>query len=375
MEASLVRELNEEDIQQLKDLWLDALIDSRENVLEARKRNVKAEKNTTDEGDVKFMARYAKQGGLFSNALTGAEWIKYNHSMTTGVDAGLRISDHSILVECEKGDYTYKLVIYDNQFDDSPINGVYGIGKNLYNEDISNFDAKLIGEFITNLEEQRYDNKQTLERILRYYSRNVGYVLGRYNSKSGRFNKYGHKVSRNAKGSRQKTNGAGVSRGVGKTQINSDIRFSLRSNVEETKDLVAVHNLSEENLLKSLKLGGLPMPSIAIIKAKNGHNNFGDISLVFDKSTIGPKLSKYNKVFTSDAYTPTYPQIDYKIDSEVVEKGVDEVERLIKSKGYSKDDFGYLSSISGDNFRYGNTDEVANKTALKVGKFNLLVTC
>ena len=88
---------------------------------------------------------------------------------------------------------------------------------------------------------------------------------------------------------------------------NPDIRFSLRENVEETKDLIAVHNLSEENLLKSLKLGGLPMPSIAIIKAKNGHNNFGDISLVFDKSTIDPKLSRYNKVFTSDAYTPTYP--------------------------------------------------------------------
>lgn len=147
---------------------------------------------------------------------------------------------------------------------------------------------------------------------------------------------------------------------------NSDIRFSLSESVEETKDLVAVHNLSEEKLLKSLKLGGLPMPSIAIIKAKTGHKNFGDISIVFDKSTIDPKLSKYNKVFTSDAYTPTYPHIDYKIDSEVVEKGVDEVERLIKSKGYGKDDFGYLSSIDGDIFRYGNTEEVANKTALKV---------
>lgn len=40
--------------------------------------------------------------------------------------------------------------------------------------------------------------------------------------------------------------------------------FSLKESVEETKDLIAVHNLFEEKLLKSLNLGGLPMPSIAV---------------------------------------------------------------------------------------------------------------
>lgn len=326
-EAEFLRDFDTDELEELKSQWTSALFDARENVLQAKSKEAKeskAQKNTTGEGDVKQQARYAKQGGLFSIALTGAEWIKYNHSMTTEIDAGLRISDHSVLVECEKGDYTYKLVIYDKRLEDSPINGVYGIGKNLYNEDISNFDAKLIGEFITNLEEQKYDNKQTLERILRYYSRNVGYVLGRYNSKSGRFNKFGHKVSGNTKGSRQKTNGAGVYQRVGKTQINSDdvkrqnrdsligtlnrsersyfanskirnendkvnpddnedTKFSLRSNVEETKDLVAVHNMQIGELEKSLDLGGLPMPSIAIIKAKSGHSEYGDVSLVFNK--------------------------------------------------------------------------------------------
>ena len=143
-------------------------------------------------------------------------------------------------------------------------------------------------------------------------------------------------------------------------------KFSLRESVEETKDLVAVHNLSEEKLLKSLQLGGLPMPSIAIIRAKEGHENFGTISLVFGKETIDPQFFRSNKVFSGDAWTPTYPRVGYKIDENVVEKGVDEVERLIKSKGFGKDDFGYLSSISEDSFKYGNTDEVANKTALKV---------
>ena len=52
LEAEFVRGLDAEDIQQLKDLWLVALIDSRENVVQARKRTTEATKNTTDEGDV-----------------------------------------------------------------------------------------------------------------------------------------------------------------------------------------------------------------------------------------------------------------------------------------------------------------------------------
>ena len=86
---------------------------------------------------------------------------------------------------------------------------------------------------------------------------------------------------------------------------NTQKKFSLRENVEETKDLVAVHNLSAEKLLKSLNLGGLPMPSIAIMKAKDGHNQFGDISLVFRKDTIDPEADKTNKVYSGDAWTPT----------------------------------------------------------------------
>ena len=94
---------------------------------------------------------------------------------------------------------------------------------------------------------------------------------------------------------------------------NPDINFSLKKPVEETKDLIAVHNLWEEKLLKSLNLGGLPMPSIAIVKAQEGHNNFGNISLVFRKETINP-TDRRNKVYSGDGYTPTYPHIEYKLN-------------------------------------------------------------
>ena len=105
-----------------------------------------------------------------------------------------------------------------------------------------------------------------------------------------------------------------------KPTANADIRFSLSSNVESTKDLVAVHNMRVSELEKSLALGGLPMPSIAIIKAQSGHSEYGDVSLVFKKTAIDPQLSKDNKVYGGDAWTPTYPTIEYKANEKVAEK-------------------------------------------------------
>ena len=58
------------------------------------------------------------------------------------------------------------------------------------------------------------------------------------------------------------------------------VKFSLSAPVEETKELVAVHNMQSSELLKTLDLGGLPMPSIAIIKAQSGHSEYGDVSLL-----------------------------------------------------------------------------------------------
>lgn len=79
--------------------------------------------------------------------------------------------------------------------------------------------------------------------------------------------------------------------------------------------LIAVHNLTENDLLNAFDLGGFPMPSIAITKADIGHTDFGDISLVFGKETINPKKRK-NKVYSGDAWTPTFPTINYKLNED-----------------------------------------------------------
>lgn len=109
---------------------------------------------------------------------------------------------------------------------------------------------------------------------------------------------------------------------------NPDIRFSLKKSVEETKDLIAVHNVFESKLREALKLGGLPSPSIAITKKDFSHNKFGEISLIFRKETISP-TDRRNKVYGGDAYTPTRQQIDYKINDKALNKLADRVKNLV----------------------------------------------
>ena len=89
----------------------------------------------------------------------------------------------------------------------------------------------------------------------------------------------------------------------------SENRFSLKEPIEETKDLIAVHNLTGEKLRKLLDLQGIPMPSIAITKSDATAEDFGEISLVFRKDAIDP-ADERNKVYDADAWTPMFPMLD-----------------------------------------------------------------
>ena len=129
-----------------------------------------------------------------------------------------------------------------------------------------------------------------------------------------------------------------------------DMRFSMRENVEETRDLVAVHNISAEKLLKSFELGGLPMPSIAVVRAREGFNQFAEISMVFDKSTIDPELLKSNVVFGSDAWTPTFPKVDYMVNEKVLDNIRNKINSLVPKN--IQNDLGglHLDKTNAENF-------------------------
>ena len=132
------------------------------------------------------------------------------------------------------------------------------------------------------------------------------------------------------------------------TERDSTIRYALTidgetvsGTVEETNDLVALHNLTEEKLLKVLDLGGFPMPSIAVTKPSLAHDNFGDITVVFGKETIDPRRDSRNRVFSRDAWTPTTPRVEYKLN----EKRAEEINSKINSliRGSDAELFGYLA--------------------------------
>ena len=92
-------------------------------------------------------------------------------------------------------------------------------------------------------------------------------------------------------------------------------RFSLDEPVEETETLVAMHNMTEEKLRRTLDIGAWPSPSIAVVKAKEGHANYGEYSAIFPRGTIDPQADSRNKVYGGDAWTPTH-------DNALVESGV-----------------------------------------------------
>lgn len=110
-------------------------------------------------------------------------------------------------------------------------------------------------------------------------------------------------------------------------------RFSLSSPVEETGELLAIHNMKPDDLARSLELGGFPMPSIAIVKANQGHEKYGDISLVFNKETINPR-EKANAVYGGDAWTPTFPKIEYKVNENVQRRVRELYYKIAREHGY-----------------------------------------
>ena len=146
---------------------------------------------------------------------------------------------------------------------------------------------------------------------------------------------------------------------------NNETKFSLDIPIEETKELVAIHNTTESKLLSALELGGLPSPSIAIIKAQNisANNEFGDISLVFDKKTIDPQESNANKVYSSDAYTPISVKAEHKLNEKKAWDLYSKINNLVKQKLAYKPN---ASLFHPDNFKdqvdsAGSIAELVNK--------------
>lgn len=81
-------------------------------------------------------------------------------------------------------------------------------------------------------------------------------------------------------------------------------------NVEN--DLIIQHNITAEKLLKAVKIGGFPVPSLAVTKASNANTNYGEVTLIGPREMADPRGYANTRVFGGDIYSPRYPNVEYK---------------------------------------------------------------
>lgn len=101
--------------------------------------------------------------------------------------------------------------------------------------------------------------------------------------------------------------------------------------------LVGIHNITEENLRKALRAGGLANPSVAVVDiSQRGHDQFGAISLILPSYMID-KTSGYNAgTWTDDVWTPIYPPTRTIFTEQGYKNFVDAINKYGSSKSFNK---------------------------------------
>lgn len=113
-----------------------------------------------------------------------------------------------------------------------------------------------------------------------------------------------------------------------KKDESEDVRFKIVSN---NKNLVALHNISEENIQSAKdRRGKLITPSLAIVQKGVPFTDFGNITLIGTKEMIDPQSSNV-KVFKGDVYSPTVPRPQYEVDKRTYDRWASS----IMSRAYS----------------------------------------
>lgn len=81
------------------------------------------------------------------------------------------------------------------------------------------------------------------------------------------------------------------------------------------RDLVVQHATTLEKLEAALDLGAMPMPSLAITKAKYAdHSNFGEVIFLGGAGVVNPQRNQNNRVFAADIYSTRKVQADHDVN-------------------------------------------------------------
>lgn len=193
-----------------------------------------------------------------------------------------------------------------------------------------------------------------------YYNHNV-YEEEEYKAKKDEINNHilrisstdnGLKISSSSKNSipnKTKIYKLGHTYKLRKKELDNPTYYQTAS--ETAADLVAYHNISEENLRKAAKLGGLPVPSIAVTRKDIPFEDFGGITLIGTMDMIDPALG--TNVYSRDAYTTRFPEILY---GRPKEKDISEFTREA-DKYFTASGTGNMTAITGHFLRNESRQE------------------
>ena len=201
--------------------------------------------------------RYSLRGKYWRPQLRDAEWTLLNRKLDEGIESSEQYLDESMkwLYADEKGVQVFALYGIGDGTEATPLYAVGG--------EQARYAASLMRDVIE--EVGRSDgNAEGFDS----WAENLRSKNGNYRRNYAQAGD-GKPAGRNAglHGRSQGRNTGGTSGRSTKDQRRVKEKFSLREPVEQTRDLVAVHNLTEQNLRDAFYLGGLPMPSIAVVKA------------------------------------------------------------------------------------------------------------
>lgn len=303
-------------------------------------KNVEQSNSNTDSKNKKYLYLGTESNSdknKFHKALNNYEWKQFYFAVGENNQAnGLRIGEDGVLIPDKNNSTNYKLVYYEKYGYNLEVKSVY----KLENYDYTIFDeTEDISKLLLELERNNYDNEQ-IKSILLCSDYLYTTIFKRYNSSSGEYDEItSNGVSNGRVGKEEFTRESISSRNkeneekIEDKKLGANLpgkKFSIFEDGTD-KNLVAMHNLSADNLETALNRGGFPMPSIAVTKDNISHNDFGEVSVLFDKDTIDPEINN-NHVYGSDVYSPTHPGLEYKVNENKSKEVYDYFKDELKNK-------------------------------------------
>jgi hypothetical protein len=286
---------------------------------EAASKQAESLQNRQTDGTISE-TRYAAKGKYWRPNLTQKEWSLLNSHMEQEITDSAHALDEATqwAYASEKGNQVFAIYGIGDGTEATPL---YAVGGKKAAAQYEVFKLWMEG---SNGEIDR--NRKSLDRIFE----NIKSKSGRAGNNVSAAER-GTAADGNVRISLEERGGNGTANSEsGPENRRVSTRFSLKAPVEETDKLIAVHNKDEDSIMAALKLGGLPMPSIAVVKAKFGHSKYGPISLLFNKSTIDPQTDSRNKVYGGDAYTPTNPGVEYPVNAKAALAAESKINELSK---------------------------------------------